>query len=70
MSTLEECAQQVRDNVNSGTCPNNYFEYDPNDGDCDCCADEDFNNGSTYTLYELSGTGAVTEPTGPIYELH
>jgi hypothetical protein len=57
MTAIEDCAAQVIDNFNSGKCPNRFFEHDPSDGDCDCCADELFDSSSYYDVYEVVGGG-------------
>jgi hypothetical protein len=55
MMNIDDCAAQVAQNFASGKCPNRFFEHDPTDGDCDCCADEQFDNPtSDYVLYQLT----------------
>jgi hypothetical protein len=55
MANIDDCAAQVASEFASGKCPNRFFEHDPTDGDCDCCADETFDNPtSNYGLYELT----------------
>jgi hypothetical protein len=57
MSTLDKCAEQVAENIATGKCVNRFFEYDPNDGDCDCCDGRDFDSNSAYTVYEIPQQG-------------
>jgi hypothetical protein len=58
MTNIDDCAAQVASEFASGKCPNRFFEHDPTDGDCDCCADEQFDNPtSNYSLYEVVSGG-------------
>jgi hypothetical protein len=57
--TIEDCAAEAQAKFNAGTCtnPQGLFEYDPGDGDCNCCEEgTDFVASSYYDTYAVEFT--------------